>query len=71
MKKWFWGYAEQFWLGLYKKSYGCHSRYYVKLRNQFDKIDVIDGNNAYINKNPYKIGGSYKESFKNLVVNFN
>ena len=36
-----------------------------------DKIDVIDGNNAYINKNPYKIGGSYKESFKNLVVNFN
>ena len=36
-----------------------------------DKIDVIDGSNAYINKLPYKIGGSYKESFKNLVVNFN
>ena len=36
-----------------------------------DKIDVIDGSNAYINKNPYKIGGSYRESFKNLVVNFN
>lgn len=36
-----------------------------------DKIDVIDGNNAYINKNTYKIGGSYKESFKNLVINFN
>ena len=29
---------------LYKKSYGCHSRYYVKLRNQFDKIDVIVNN---------------------------
>ncbi|MBL6649738.1 MAG: response regulator transcription factor [Flavobacteriaceae bacterium] len=36
-----------------------------------DKIDVIDGSNAYINKNPYKIGGSYRDSFKNLVVNFN
>ena len=36
-----------------------------------DKIDVIDGNNAYINKNHYKIGGIYKESFKNLMVNFN
>ena len=36
-----------------------------------NKIDVIDGSNAYINKTPYKIGGSYKESFKNLVVNFN
>ena len=35
-----------------------------------DKIDVIDGSNAYINKLPYKIGGSYKESFKKLVVNF-
>ena len=35
-----------------------------------DKIDVIDGSNAYINKLPYKIGGSYKESFKRLVVNF-
>ena len=36
-----------------------------------NKIDVIEGSNAYINKTPYKIGGSYKESFKNLVVNFN
>ena len=36
-----------------------------------DKIDVIDGSNAYINKKPYKIGGSYKDDFKNLVVNFN
>ena len=35
------------------------------------KIDVIDGSNAYINKKPYKIGGSYKDDFKNLVVNFN
>ena len=36
----------------------------------FNKIDIIDGNCAYIDKKPYKIGGSYKESFKNLIVSF-
>jgi len=36
----------------------------------FNKIDIIDGNCAYINKKSYKIGGSYRESFKNLLLNF-
>ena len=36
----------------------------------FNKIDIIDGNCAYIDKKPYKIGGSYKENFKNLNANF-
>ena len=36
----------------------------------FNKIDIIDGNCAYIDKKPYKIGGSYKENFKNLLVSF-
>jgi len=36
----------------------------------FNKIDIIDGNCVYINKKPYKIGGSYRESFKNLLLNF-
>ena len=35
-----------------------------------NKIDIIDGSIAYIDKNPYKIGGIYKEAFKNLLVNF-
>jgi two-component system LytT family response regulator len=35
-----------------------------------NKIDVIDGSIAYIEKKPYKIGGIYKEAFKNLLVNF-
>ena len=36
----------------------------------FNKIDIIDGNCAYINKKPYKIGGSYRENFKNLLINY-
>ena len=36
----------------------------------FNEIDIIDGNCAYINKKPYKIGGSYRESFKNLLITF-
>lgn len=35
----------------------------------FDKIDIIDGNCAYINRKPYKIGGSYRENFKKLLIN--
>ena len=35
-----------------------------------NKIDIIDGSNAYINRKLYKIGGSYREVFKNLLVNF-
>ena len=34
-----------------------------------DKIDIVDGFCAYINKKPYKIGGSYREHFKNLLLN--
>ena len=36
----------------------------------FNKIDIIDGNCIYINKKPYKIGGSYRENFKNLITNY-
>ena len=35
-----------------------------------NKIDVIDGSIAYIERKPYKIGGIYREAFKNLLVNF-
>ena len=35
-----------------------------------NKIDIIDGSNAYINRKLYKIGGSYREEFKNLLINF-
>ena len=31
---------------------------------------IVDGNCAYIDKKPYKIGGSYRENFKNLLLNF-
>jgi len=34
-----------------------------------DKIDIVDGFCTYINKKPYKIGGSYRENFKNLLLN--
>jgi len=36
----------------------------------FNKIDIVDGNCAYIDKKPYKIGGSYRENFKNLLLKF-
>ncbi|MGY8945838.1 MAG: LytR/AlgR family response regulator transcription factor [Flavobacteriales bacterium] len=35
-----------------------------------NKIDVIDGSIAYINRTPYKIGGIYREAFRNLLINF-
>lgn len=35
-----------------------------------NKIDVIDGSIAYIDKTPYKVGGIYSDAFKNLLVRY-